>query len=473
MSSWKGKSVWSIADNFAQQALSFVIFAMLARLLTPHEFGLLAIAHLIVQFVRMTVLDALAMPVVRGGDGGESGNGLFDWLFSLCAVVSLALAGVMALLSPLLAHFFGTPGLLPVLLGMSLVIVLYGLVRSHEARLLREGNFRLLAIRSIISVCAGGAVALLMAFRGAGAMALVAQQLTTGIVALLIALAAEWRVWRPRWLWSMDLIRTHANEMGKVGTAALLNYAKNNIDVVIVSVLLGSYATGLYNLAKRVLSAAYLVIGASLGRVGVTKFVQEQSDPAALLRSYANMLGITFLLLVPVYSLATALAEPMIAVVFGEQWRPSAPLFGWLSVAYLGQTAFELGQNLSFATGSSARVPKLAFKQLLMSTTCALLLGHWYGITGVVSGFAIGSLVGMVEMQLAISRQLGMSLRQFVTTLLPTFVGAVLSFVMVRMLPMAGVQVKGWFSLFAMGAAGVLVYAAIALTLRWFVNRKA
>ncbi|WP_157648607.1 oligosaccharide flippase family protein [Thiobacillus denitrificans] len=468
MSNWKGKSVWSMADNFAQQALSFVIFAILAHWLTPHEFGLLAIAHLMVQFVRLTLLDAMAMPVVRGLDSSDM---LFDWLFTLCTAVSLVLAAAMALSSPLLVRFFGTPELMPVLLGMSLVIVLYGLVRAHEARLLRQGNFRLLAIRSICSVCAGGAVALFMVYRGAGAMALVAQQLTTGIVALLIALVAEWRIWRPRWAWSNTLIRAHASEMGSVGTSALLNYANNSGDTALVSVLLGPYATGLYNLAKRVLSAAYLVIGASLGRVSVTLFVQQQTDPAALRRTYARMLAMTLLLLVPVYTIATALAEPMVVIVFGEQWRPSAPLFGWLSVAYLGQAAFALGQNLSFATGQSARVPKLALKQLLMAMVFALVLVRWNGVTGIAAGFAVGSVAGMVAMQLAIRRQLDMSLRSFVLTVLPAGVGAVLGVALVRILPLAGMQVTGWFSLVFAGTAGLLAYGVSTALVRLLVNR--
>jgi lipopolysaccharide exporter len=471
MSNWRSRSVWSVADNFSQQALSFVIFALLARILTPHEFGLLAIAHLIVQFVRITVLDAFAMPVVRGGEGSESGNDLFDWLFSLCASVSVVLAGVMALLSPLLANFFSSPELIPVLIGMSLVIIFYGLVRSHEARLLRDGNFRLLAIRSIISVCAGGAVALLMALQGAGAMALVAQQLTTGFAALLIAVLAEWRQWRPRWYWSTTLIRTHSNEIVKVGTTALLNYGKNNIDVVIVSILLGSYATGLYNLAKRVLSAVFLIIGASLGRVGISKFVHEKSDQKALLQSYTKMLGLIFILMVPIYSLVTVLALPMITVVFGEQWIASAPLFGWLSIAYLGQTAFELGQNLSFATGMSGRVSKMALKQLLISTLAALLLGHWWGITGVVIGFALGSLFGMMEMQLCIGKQLVMPLHRFVLTLLPACGGALAIFMLIKMLPLADIQVSGWFSLFAVGTVGLFFYSAVAFLISWSVKR--
>lgn len=468
MTSWKDKSVWSIADNFSQQALSFVIFAVLARWLTPQEFGLLAIAHLMVQFSRMTLLDAMAMPVVRARDISDA---LFNWLFTLCTVASLVLALGMALVSPLLARFFGAPELVPVLLGMALAIVLYGLVRAHEARLLREGNFRLLAIRSIVSVCLGGVVAMSLAYRGEGAMALVAQQLTTGVVALLIALAAEWRIWRPRWAWSNALIKEHAKEMGSVGKTALLSYAKNSGDAALVSVLLGPAATGLYNLAKRVLSAAYLIIGASIGRVGVTLFVHQQADLVELRHTYARMLGITLILLVPIYTLATALAEPLVVIVFGAQWRASAPLFGWLSLAYLGQALFELGQNLSFATGHSARVPKLAFAQTIIALAFALLLPRWFGITGIAAGFALGSIAGMIAMQIAIGRQLDLSPRSFVLTILPAGVGGALGVLIVHVLPMTGLQVTGWLSLILAGAAGLVAYGGSAALVRLRVNR--
>ncbi|MBT9566924.1 MAG: oligosaccharide flippase family protein [Thiobacillus sp.] len=468
MNAWKGRSAWSVADNFAQQALSFVIFAILARWLTPHEFGLLAIAHLMVQFVRMTLLDAIAMPVVRGLDSSDA---VFNWLFTLCTVASLVLAAMMALLSPALVRFFETPDLMPVLLGMSLVVVLYGLVRSHEARLLRAGNFRLLAIRSICAVSAGGVVALVMVQQGAGAMALVAQQLTTGLVALLIAVGAEWRIWRPRWVWSNALIRTHAGEMGRVSTSAVLNYANTSGDAALVSVLLGPYATGLYNLGKRVLSAAYLIIGASLGRVGVTLFIQQQADPAALRDTYARMLTITLLMIAPVYSIATAVAEPMIVVVFGEQWRSSAPLFGWLSLAYLGQTAFLLGQNLSFTTGHSGRVAKLALVQLLVAAALAFVLSSWYGMVGIAAGFAVGSLAGMAAMQVGVARQLGLSWRSFVPTVLPAGAGAALAVVLLGVLPHAGVRVTGWGTLTLVSMAGLFAYCAGAAWTQWLVNR--
>lgn len=402
---WAGKSAWSMLDNGVQQLLSFFIFALLARWLTPHEFGLLAIAHLMVLFVRMSLLDALAMPVVRAA---EADNALYDWLFTLCALVAGAAAALMALLAWPLAGAFGTPALAPVLLGMSLSVLLFGLARAHEARLVREGNFRLAALRSLCAVSAGGAVALWLAARGHGALALVAQQLVMGVVALAIALVAEWRLWRPRWRWSMVLLRAHAAEMSRVGLNAWVHYANGHGDAALVSVLFGPQATGLYNLAKRVLSAAYLVVAASLSRVGVSLFVQRQGDPAALAQGYTRLLGWTLLLLAPVYALATLVAEPLVVMAFGEPWRASAEVFGWLSVAYVSHAVLSLGQQLSFSTGRSARVLRLSAAQLGLSLALAMLLAP-LGPSGVAAGFALAGVTGCAAMQFAVQRQLALS----------------------------------------------------------------
>ena len=465
---WAAKSLWSVCDNVVQQLLSFMIFAVLARWLTPHEFGLLAIAHLMVQFVRMSLLDAVAMPVVRSAEADDS---LFNWLFTVCTVVSGLAACLMALLSWPLARFFGAVDLVPVLLGMSLAILLFGLVRAHDARLLREGNFKLLAIRSLCSVTAGGAAALFLASRGLGAMALVAQQLVMGVVALAIAVVAEWRVWRPRWLWSGGLIRTHAAEMRRVGLSSLVSYANSNGDAALVSVLLGPQATGLYNLAKRVLSAAYLVVAASLSRVGVSLFVQRQRDPVALALSYTSVLGWTLLLLAPIYTIASLVAEPMVVVVFGEKWRQSASLFGWLSVAYVSQAAFWLGQSLSFTTGRSDRAIKLSSWQLGLSATLALLLSP-LGMGGVAAGFAAGAVVGCVAMQVAVKRQLSLSWLALGRTALPAVLGTLATALALWALPHIGLEAQRWLGLLMALGLGIACYTAIATLVHWLMRRQ-
>ncbi|MET0332778.1 MAG: lipopolysaccharide biosynthesis protein [Rhizobacter sp.] len=431
---WASRSVWSITDNLVQQVLSFIIFAVLARWLTPHEFGLLAIAHLMVLFTRMSLLDALAMPVVRAP---EVNDGLFDWLFTTCTVVTLAVAALMAAVSWPLAQFFEAPELTWVLVGMSFSVVLFGLARAHEARLLREGNFRLIAIRSLCSVTAGGAVALWLASRGYGALALVAQQLVIGVVALFVAVVAEWKTWRPRWNWSREMLREHTAESRRIGINACVNYANSNGDAALVSVMFGPAATGLYNLAKRVLSAAYLVVAASLSRVGVSLFVQKQKDPVELALAYRRMLGWTLLLLAPMYAVVSLVAEPLVVLAFGERWRESASLFGWMSVAYVSQSAFWLGQSVLYVVKRSEWVLKLSTAQLVLAVVLSLVFSP-YGMQGIAAGVALASAVGCVLMQIAVHRQLGVTGRSFIHATLPAAAGTLAAAALLWSLPHAG-----------------------------------
>jgi lipopolysaccharide exporter len=467
---WAAKSVWSVCDNMIQQGLSFLVFAVLARWLTPHEFGLLAIAHLMVLFVRTSLLDALAVPVLRAPQADDH---LFNWLFTLCTVASAAAGCLMALLSAPLARLFRAEDLVPVLLGMSLCALLFGLTRAYDARLQREGNFRLLAIRSVCSVTSGGAVALLLAWHGAGAMALVAQQLMMALVSLVVAVGAEWRTWRPRWVWSNALLRVHLPEIRRVSASVLINYTNNNGDSALLSLLLGPHATGLYNLAKRVLGAAYLVVASSLSRVGVSLFMQRQGDRAMLARSYTRLLGWMLLLLAPFYTIASLHAEPLVVMVFGEKWRESASLFGWLAVACLAQAAYLLGQNLSFTTQRSARVLKLSSLQLGLSIMLALAFSYRWGMVGVAAGFAAGSVVGCLAMQVAIKRQLGLGWADLGRTVLPALVGTLGTLFALWALPRAGFDAWHWLGLALAFGLGLVCYTAIATLVHWLMQRHA
>src|SRR5471032_3663440 len=108
-------SFWAVLDNLAQQGLSFIIFAILARLLNPAEFGLLTIAHLFILFSRLVVLDALAMPVIRAQEPDDSA---YSALFWRCTVAGLLLCACMFLSAGLVSSLFQAPSLAPVLQGM-------------------------------------------------------------------------------------------------------------------------------------------------------------------------------------------------------------------------------------------------------------------------------------------------------------------------------------------------------------------
>lgn len=103
---------------------------------------------------------------------------------------------------------------------------------------------------------------------------------------------------------------------------------------------------------------------------------------------------------------------------------------------------------------------------MLLATTLAWALARTNGATGVAAGFALGSVAGMVAMKFAIGRQLGMSLRSFVVTILPAGAGAVLGAILIRLLPLTGMEVTEWSSLIVAGTTGLFAYGAGAGVVR-------
>lgn len=413
-------SMWSIVDNLAQQVLSFAVFAVLARLLAPEAFGLLTVAHLFILFTRLVVFDAIAMPIVRSA---EPTDRLYSWVFTACSLAGLLLAAMMFFSAGVMSSLFGAPELKAVLQGMSASVLFFGLVRAYEARLVRGMMFRQLAIRSIFSVTTGGIIGIALAANGWGAMSLVVQQVTASGLAMVLVMVQS--RWLPRIVFDRALTRKYWDDIRQVGMAGVLGFANTNGDSLLVGLFLGPYATGLYNLAKRVTSAVYLVISSSMHKVALPVFSDAGTDLAALRRGYLKIFGITLFCVAPLLCFQAVLAEPLVAVVFGVKWLPAAPAIGALALLYLVSSIVQLNDYLFFALGRN-RVPVLlGIAQLALAT--ALAAGfHDFGLLGMSLSFCAAYLLVFPVSQILLNRALGLNARMVWYALAPPLVGSVI-----------------------------------------------
>ncbi|RXZ38429.1 lipopolysaccharide biosynthesis protein [Oxalobacteraceae bacterium CAVE-383] len=412
-------SIWSIMDNLAQQVLSFVIFAVLARFLAPDAFGLLTVAHLFILFTRLVVFDAIALPVVRTAEPNEQ---LYSWVFTYCTAAGLLLAALMFFSAGLVSFLFRAPELKTVLQGMSASVLFFGLVRAYEARLVRNMMFRQLAIRSIASVTIGGVIGIGLAGSGWGAMSLVVQQVSASGLALVLVVAQS--RWLPRIVFDRALTRKYWDDIQKVGMSGVLGFANSNGDSLLVSLLLGPYATGLYNLAKRVTSAVFLVVATSLQKVALPVFSDAGSDVTALRQGYLKMFGITLFCIAPLLCFQAAMAEPLVTAVFGAKWLPAAPIIGVLALLYLVTSIVDLNDYLFFATGRNRMPVLLGAVQLILAT---LLAGGSYrfGLLGMSLSFCAAYLLVFPVSQILVNRALGMNLSMMWYALAPPLVGSI------------------------------------------------
>ncbi|MEO6936028.1 MAG: lipopolysaccharide biosynthesis protein [Collimonas sp.] len=415
-------SIWSIVDNLAQQLLSFLVFAVLARFLAPDAFGLLTVAHLFILFTRLVVFDAIAMPIVRAITPNDR---LYSWVFTCCSIAGLLLTAMMFFSAGLISSLFRTPDLKVVLQGMSVSIFFFGLVRAYEARLVRNMMFRQLAIRSMASVMIGGGIGIGLAASGWGAMSLVVQQVTASGLGLVLVVAQS--RWLPSLVFDRALNGKYWNDIRQVGMTGALSFANTNGDSLLVGIFLGPYATGLYNLAKRVTSAVYLVISSSMQRVALPVFSDAGTDQAALRRGYLKIIGITVFCIAPLLCFQGVLAEPLVVAVFGVKWLPAAPIVGVLALLYMVSSVVHLNDYMFFALGKNRLPVLLGIAQLLLAT--ALASGFYqFGLLGMSLSFCGAYLVVFPISQWLLNRELGLDARMVWYALAPPLVGSVILF---------------------------------------------
>jgi lipopolysaccharide exporter len=311
---------WAYGAYVGGRALVLVSTAILARLLTPRDFGLVALA-----LVFLTFLDAVkdfglgqALIVSSDEEEAERAQTVFSWTVAIGAGLSLAMAGC----GPLAAAFFDEPQLTGLLPAIGLSFFVRSLGATHFALARKQLNYRVRTISEISEVVVRGIVGIALALAGMGAWSLVIGFIA-GAVTSSVAL---WALvpFRPR----MRLTRTHLRDLLAFGgmltvvdVGAVLAY---NLDYVFIGGLLGATQLGLYSIAFRIPELVVLNLANVAGNVLFPAY--SAIDRSRLREAYLVALRYTGMLTIPIAAGLAVLARPFVLVTFGDQWEASIPV---------------------------------------------------------------------------------------------------------------------------------------------------
>jgi len=389
-------SAWLLLEMCGLQGLSLVFFIVLARMLTPNDFGVVSISFIMIQAFRLLIQDRIPEAIAAKSSASPSDWTTAFWLSAGAGAVS-ALSLIAA--AGLIEGLFRMPGLAPVLRAMSGVVFAFGLCRTHEAWLARNFQFRALAIRGICGSLVGGVVGILWAaFRG-GIYALVVQQ----VVGTLVSLLLLWLTcpWRP----DLHLNKTARNEIVSHGlntmAGGLVSLANQTCDTFLVALYFGPGAAGLYNIAKRLRLSLQLVAvtpisGVVLPAIAASKAIPEQKRQIVR-RAYTQM----SLFCSPVFLGAMFVSGAAIPAFFGERWAAAVPIFAALAAGGLGQ-ALQACTDAVFITHARPRwMAYISVVETALAVCGFAVLAPLLGPAGVGIAFAA---------PLAISVPLGASL---------------------------------------------------------------
>lgn len=377
---------WTAGSRLAGQLASFSLSVILARLLSPKDFGLLALATVFTGFAQLFSDLGLSAALVQAKKIEETHRSSVFWLN---VAIGAGITCLLAALSPLIALFFDQPKVQPLVLVLSLSFVLGSFGIVQRSLLLRAMNFRAIAVADTASVWLSGGLAIGLAYSGWGVWSLVVQGLVRAtLVSTFLAIAGRWR---PRLLWRRDSLRELFGYSANLAGFTLLNYWIRNADNLLIGKFFGPEALGLYTRAYATMLLPVTQLTNVLGNVMFPAFSRIQDDPERVKRAFLRANALIALVSFPAMFGLAAIARDFVLVVYGERWVRVAGLLQVLAIVGGLQS---VASTVGWIYRSQGRTDILLRWGLVTAAILigGIALGVAYGsIEGVAIGYAIAS----------------------------------------------------------------------------------
>ncbi|MFM5901624.1 MAG: MOP flippase family protein [Dolichospermum sp.] len=375
--------VWSTAQSWGSQCISLVVFSILARLLNPESFGLIAIAAVFLGFVNLFLDQGFSQAIIQRR---ELEREHLDTVFWTNVSISVLLTFISIASADLIAKFFTQPDLTSVIRWLSLRFLIGSLNNVQVAILQRNLNFKPLAIRSLIATLGGGVIGVSMALMGFGVWSLVCQQLANGIIQVLVLWTSS--DWRPRLSFSpkhfRDLFSFGMNVLG----INILNFVVTNGDNLLIGYFLGPVPLGYYNLAYRLLTTlAQLFIGVA-SSTAMPIFSSIQDDLPRLRKVLYEFVELSNTIAFPVFLGMSVLAPELVIVIFGEQRKASIPVMQILNIIGILYAGFCYNAPLMMAVGKPEWKLRLDIFRTVFYVTGFFIAVRW-GIVSVATSLVL------------------------------------------------------------------------------------
>ncbi|WP_371811316.1 lipopolysaccharide biosynthesis protein [Aeromicrobium sp. CFBP 8757] len=414
-SALRGRAVrgaaWSLADKWGVRLASLLTFAILARLLEPEQFGLVAAAQIVVMVLQTISNQGIVQALIVS-------KPVTDRTLATATVIAvitsiLTVAAIASVAKPL-GELFGQDDFVPVVSALAGTLIVQAAGAVPTAELQRQMEFKRLAQRSVISALLSGIAGVAAALAGWGVWALVTQAFTQVVVATVLAWVAA-RL-RPRLGWNGADARRLMRFAGPVMIADVVAVAIAQGDNLVVGAVLGSVALGYYTVAFRLLNVVVDVFTGAVSAVALPVFAQLSENLVRSRNAYLRVTQLSFAAATPVFIGLAVVAPLAIEVTFGPQWDRSVPVFQVLCGAGVAMAALYFDRPVLLAAGM-AKLELTISVVLAAATVGAALIGAQYGLVATAACVTARMYLTWPLRFLAVRRAISISLREYIVNL--------------------------------------------------------
>lgn len=463
MSSLKDKTIkgviWSAVDRFSAQGIQFVFSILIARLLVPEDYGVIAMLNIFLAVSQTFIDSGFGSALIRKIDRTEED-------FSTVFYFNIAVASVFYLLlflsAPDIADFYKTPLLESVTKVVALNLIINSLSGIHNAKLSIAIDFKSRAKISIITTLLTGAVGLWMAYAGYGVWSLVVQSVFSSILRTVML----WVVvkWHPQLFFSWRSFKQLFSYGSKLLASGLLDTLYNNIYTLVIGKVFSSSTLGVYSKANSLAQFPSSNITSILQSVTFPVLSTIQNEDDRLTDAYKRFLRLAAFVVFPLMVGLSAVADPFIRLALTDKWKEAIVLLQIICFALMWYPIHAINLNILQVKGRSDYFLKLEIIKKVQGVLF-LIVTVPMGIVAMCCGKVLSSLISLIWNTYYTKKLIGYGYFAQIRDLLPILIhslimGGIVLFV-VHIMPTL------WLKLIVGVLAGVVYYIAGAYIMKF------
>lgn len=453
-------TLWSTLERFSVQGIQFVVMIIMARLLTPEDYGLVGMLVIFIAVSQSLIDSGFSQALIRKQDRSEVDN---STVFYFNIGVGAVLYFILFFSAPLIARFYNEPVLTPITRAIGLSLVLNSLVVVQRALLTIRLDFKTQAKASLAGAVISGVVGIWMAYKGFGVWAIVWQQISNlAIITIILWVLSKWK---PVWAYSWASFRELFGFGSKLLASGLLDTLYRNMYLIVIGKVFKAADLGYYTRAHQFSDFASSNITGIFQRVTYPVLCTIQDDDLRLSDVYRRLLRTSAFIIFPLMLGLAAVAKPMVLAFLKEQWLFTAVLLQILCLSEMWYPVHAINLNLLQVKGRSDLFLKLEIIKKVLGVTmlCITLpLGLIAMCWGMLANSVIALIINTHYTGKLIHLDFLAQMRDLLPILMLSLATGGLVYATVTLIPM-----NPWVGLSVGIAEGVTVYVVVAKVLRF------
>ena len=413
--------VWTVGQQFSGQLITASVQIILARLLAPEAFGLIAMLSIFMALGKTLVDSGMSQSLIRNTDTNQRD---LSTVFYMNLAMSLLIYAIIYICAPFVSSFYNQPELTTILRVYAISFVVQAFVTVQTTILTKEMNFRLQFMMELPSIIVGSIVGLWMAYNGYGVWSLVWLYLSRTIVWTLL----HWifTKWKPALIFDWDRFKYHYGFGYKLMISGVIDTIFQNIYTILIGKFFSAASLGYYDRAKTYKDLPLNTLGSALGKVTYPMFAGLKEDLVKLKLAYKKVMQLVVFVICPLMIWLAVIAEPAFRWVLTEKWLPSVPYFQVMCIAGILFPVHVYNLNILKVAGQSGTFLKLEiYKKALVVIFVAAAIP--FGVMGLVIVQIPLTILGFLINSHYSGREINYKTGEQVRDLLPIFMMAAIA----------------------------------------------